>query len=716
MAISQVASDFSIAWPGHSEPLGVSYDGQGVNVAIWAEHAQAVDFCLIADDGSEQDIRLAEQTFHVFHGYVPGVRPGQRYGFRIYGPWDPSKGLRFNPAKLLVDPYARAITGDLQLVPAVFGSDLHDDHSMNGENSAPYVPHSVVVDSRFDWQDDQPPATVWSETVIYETHVKGFTATHPDIPQDLRGTYAGLAHPAAIKHLKDLGVTAVELLPVHHFVTEPHLSKDNLPNYWGYNSLGYFAPHAPYSASGSLGEQVDEFKSMVKALHAAGLEVILDVVYNHTCEGGADGMTLSLRGIDNTGYYRLDANDKSRYTDYTGCGNTLNVVEPHVLRLITDSLRYWVQEMHVDGFRFDLAAALARSFHDVDMLGSFMSTIAQDPVLRTVKLIAEPWDVGPGGYQVGEFPPQWTEWNGKFRDCLRDFWRNATGVGELGWRLTGSADLYTSEGRRPFASINFITCHDGFPLHDLVSFNDKHNEANLEGNRDGTNDNRSWNSGTEGETDDPQIMALRQRRVRAMLMSLLLSTGVPMLLGGDEIGRTQGGNNNAYCQDNQISWYDWQLTDDQQQLREFVAGLIQLRRAHPTLHQRTFFTGRADFPDEIEDLAWFSPAGHVMTAHEWNDPQTRVIGMYLSGDLKSRDTQGRAQQDESFFIIFNGGPHDIDFVLPHEPYAYSFTVVADAAQPTLPNPGQTYLAASSIPVPPLSAVALIAHRKDATHG
>ncbi len=686
MAISNIPVDLTVAWPGEMEPLGLTLTPEGANVALWAQDAEAVDLCLINDDGTERRIRLGESTFHVFHGFVPGLAQGQRYGFRVHGRWDPAHGYRFNPSQLLVDPYARAVDGHLVVNTAIFATQPGDDLSMNGEDSAPFVPISVAVRDEFDWGSDQHPRTSWGRTVIYETHVKGFTKLHPEVPEELRGTYAGMAHPAAIRHLTELGITAVELLPVHEFASETHLLEVGLTNYWGYNSLAYLAPHGAFSSAGSRGQQVTEFKQMVKALHEAGLEVILDVVYNHTCEGNQNGPTLSWRGIDNLGYYRVQAEDPRYYTDYTGCGNTLNVVQPHVIRLIMDSLRYWVQEMHVDGFRFDLASALARSFHDVDMLGSFMTTIAQDPVLREVKLIAEPWDVGPGGYQVGEFPPQWTEWNGKYRDCLRDFWRGEAAVGELGWRLSGSADLYTSEGRRPFASINFMTAHDGFPMHDLVTYNDKHNEANLEDNRDGTNDNRSWNSGVEGPTRDREILTLRGRRLRSMLTSLLLSTGVPMLLAGDEFGRTQGGNNNAYCQDNEISWIDWELAPWQQDLLGFVKAVLALRREHRTFRQRYFFTGRPSESGGADDLAWFSPSGGIMSAHEWNDGGTRSIGMYVSGELKGRTPDGEFHRDHSFLIMLNGGMADQQFHLPGPPYGQEYRLVLDSATSALAEP------------------------------
>ena len=551
------------------DPLGVTPDGHGgVNVAMWAEGAERIQLCLFDEAGAERRIDITHRVFNIFHGHVHDVPVGTRYGFRVYGPWDPNIGHRWNPNKLLIDPYARAIEGELRLDASIFGHVGTDDLAFNAADSADFVPRAIVVDSEFDWGADKFHHVPWGDTVIYEAHVKGLTKLHPGVPEHQRGTYAGVAHPVIIEHLKSLGVTAVELMPVHQFVNEIHLMETGLTNYWGYNSIGYFAPHAAYSSSGTRGEQVIEFKQMVKDLHAAGLEVILDVVYNHTAEGNEMGPTLSFRGIDNDDYYRL--RDSGRhYTDYPGTGNTLDISKPHVLQLVMDSLRYWVTEMHVDGFRFDLASALARSMHDVDMLGTFMSTIHQDPVLRRVKLIAEPWDVGPGGYQVGEFPSLWTEWNGKYRDCIRDFWRGATGIGEVGWRLTGSADLYASEGRRPFASINFITAHDGFTMNDLVSYESKHNEANLEGNRDGTNDNRSRNYGVEGPTSDPAINRVRQRQMRNLFATLALSTGVPMFTAGDEFGRTQQGNNNAYCQDNEISWLEWQLTKPQQDLLHF---------------------------------------------------------------------------------------------------------------------------------------------------
>jgi isoamylase len=666
-------------WPGRWSPLGAAFDGEGTNFALWAEGADGVTLCLFDDAGRERRLDLAESTFHVWHGYVPGVRPGQRYGYRVHGPWDPWRGARWNPAKLLLDPYARAVDGTVRYDGAVFGHQPGRDDTVRGTtDSAAHVPRSVVVHDDFDWGWDRRPDIAFSDSVVYELHVKGFTARHPAVPAALRGTYAGLAHPAAVDHLTRLGVTAVELLPVHHFVDEEHLVRAGLTDYWGYNSIGYFAPHAAYSSAGSRGGQVREFKEMVKALHAAGIEVILDVVYNHTAEGAETGPTLSFRGIDNEAYYRL-AEGGRRYTDYTGCGNTLDVRHPHVLRLIMDSLRYWVTEMHVDGFRFDLAAALARSLHDVDMLSSFLTVVAQDPVLTEVKLIAEPWDIGHGGYQVGEFPNQWTEWNDKYRDTVRDFWRGAGhGVRDLAYRLSGSSDLYQDDGRRPYASINFVTAHDGFTLRDLVSYNDKHNEANREGNRDGSPNNRSWNCGVEGETDDPGVIGLRQRQLRNFLATLLLSTGVPMLVAGDEMGRTQGGNNNAYCQDNEISWVDWDLPDKYADLLDFARAVLRLRRAHPVFRRRHFFEGRPHPDGGLKDLAWFAPDGVEMSDRAWYDPHLRTLGMYLSGTaMGGRGPQGERIVDDSFLLLLHGDGEGIDVRLPGVPWAPAYEVVLD---------------------------------------
>ncbi|WUQ09562.1 glycogen debranching protein GlgX [Streptomyces sp. NBC_00250] len=674
-------------------PLGarcrVGPDGvTGTNFALWAGGAEAVELCLFDPDGTERRLSLTELTHEIWHGFVPGIGAGQRYGYRVHGRWDPWTGARWNPAKLLLDPYARAVDGDFTLPPEVYGHvrdwpQQHVADTVRDErDSAPYVPKGVVVQDDDDWSDDRRPKTPWQDSVIYELHVKGFTKLHPGVPEHLRGTYAGLAHPAAVEHLVRLGVTAVELLPVHQFAHEDHLLRRGLRNHWGYNSIGYFAPHAGYSSSGTTGQQVGEFKRMVRALHAAGIEVILDVVYNHTAEAGELGPTLSLKGIDNRGYYRLQS-DARRYSDYTGCGNTLHVVQPQVLRLITDSLRYWVTEMGVDGFRFDLAAALARSMHDVDMLSPFLAVIAQDPVLRRVKLIAEPWDVGNGGYQVGAFPPLWTEWNDRYRDAVRDFWRGALpDVRDLGYRLSGSSDLYAWGGRRPYASVNFVTAHDGFTLRDLVTYERKHNEANGEGNRDGTHDNRSWNCGTEGETDDPDINALRLRQQRNLLTTLLLSTGVPMLVAGDEMGRTQGGNNNAYCQDNATGWLDWTLPDapGRAQLLALTRRLLALRHDHPVLRRRAFFSGRPQGTDGLRDLAWFTAEGTEMTEPDWYAP-TATLGLYLSGrDIPGRDERGEQITDDSFLAVLHAGPRPLDFRLPGPPWAETYELVVDTGR------------------------------------
>jgi len=678
------------------DPLGVTPDQHGgANVALWAQGATAVDLCMFDGQGREDRIPMTERVFNVFHAHLTDMPVGTHYGFRVDGEWNPLAGHRWNHNKLLLDPYARAIDGDFRLDPAVFGHVGSDDLTMSMTDSSPFVPRSVVVDDSFDWGDDRSPGTAWGDTVIYETHVRGITRRHASVPEHERGTYAGLAHPHVIEHLTTLGVTAIELLPVHHFVDETHLLEDGLTNYWGYNSLGYFAPHAAYSSLGSRGGQVTDFKRMVKALHAAGLEVILDVVYNHTAEGNQLGPMLSFRGIDNDDYYHL--RDGGRYyADYTGCGNTLDVSKPHVLQLVMDSLRYWVLEMHVDGFRFDLASALARSFHDVNMLGNFMTTIQQDPVLRRVKLIAEPWDVGPGGYQVGEFPPLWTEWNDKYRDSIRDFWRGDTGIGELGWRLSGSADLYGSEGRRPFASINFVTAHDGFTLRDLVSYNTKHNEANLEDNRDGTDNNRSWNCGIEGETDDPEVLALRQRQLRNLLGTLLLSTGVPMLAGGDEFGRTQGGNNNAYCQDNDISWYDWNWEPWQSDLKVFASDVLELRRLHSAFRQRYFLEGQPVHKGGPKDLAWFDATGSEVPDGHWHDPDARTLGMFLAGESHGVDGQGQHIRDQAFFIVVHAGADEVDVVLPSAPFASGYRLIVDTFTGQSTESGDTLDPASTV--------------------
>ena len=693
-------------------------DDEGVNVAVWTEDAHGVEMCVFSDDGVETRYSLDEQTFHVWHGYLPGVRPGDRYGFRVHGPWDPARGHRFNPAKLLVDPYARAVDGPLVDDDAIFGHVRGGDTGVRDErDSAPYVPKSVVVRDGFDWGEDRPPRVAWSDTIIYEAHVKGLTRRHPGVPEPLRGTYAGLAHPAALEHLIGLGVTAVELLPVHQFVTEPRLHQSGLSNYWGYSTLAYFAPHAGYSSSGSRGAQVGEFKAMVKALHEAGLELILDVVYNHTAEGDDHGPTLSFRGIGNAAYYKL-ANDRRRYADYTGTGNTLDLSHPHVLQLVMDSLRYWVQEMHVDGFRFDLASALARSLHDVDMLSGFLTTIQQDPVLSGVKLIAEPWDVGAGGYQVGEFPPLWSEWNDQYRDTVRDFWRGRSGgVRALGYRLSGSSDLYADDGRRPFSSVNFVTCHDGFTLRDLVTYERKRNEDNGEHNRDGSDDNRSWNHGVEGESADLQVLSSRRRTMRSMLATLLLSTGVPMITAGDEIGRTQDGNNNAYCQDNEVSWVDWALEPWQRDLLEFTRSLLELRRAHPVLRHRHFFEGRPAVPGGPKDLAWFAPDGSELTDDLWWSPGLHTLGMYLAGDaLQARNARGEPITDTSFLLLLHGAEHEAEFVLPAAPWAGKYQRLFDTADERprpahwMDSPGDVVVLAAR------SFVLLEAHREPLGRG
>ncbi len=664
-------------WPGRAAPLGATWDGEGTSFALFSASAEAVDLCLF-DGGRETRIPLEDRTAHVWHGYLPGVRPGQEYGYRVDGPHDPHAGQRHNPSKLLADPYARALTGGYRLDDAVFGTraDGVQDH----RDSAPFVPRSVVVHDDFDWGGDPRPGTPWADSVVYELHVKGFTARHPGVPEELRGTYAGLAHPAAVEHLVGLGVTAVELLPVHHFVSEPHLLRRGLTNHWGYNSLGYFAPHAGYSASGTHGEQVREFKAMVRALHEAGIEVLLDVVYNHTAEGDETGPTLSMRGIDNASYYRLLAEDRARYRDYTGCGNTLDVRSSHVLQLIMDSLRYWVTEMHVDGFRFDLASALARSMHDVDKLSSFLQVVHQDPVVSSVKLVAEPWDVGEGGYQVGEFPPLWSEWNDRYRDTVRDAWRGAAGgVRELAYRLSGSSDLYSSDGRSPQASVNFVTAHDGFTLRDLTTYDAKHNDANGEGGRDGESHNRSWSCGVEGETDDPAVNALRRRQARNVLTTLLLSSGVPMLTMGDEVRRTQAGNNNAYCQDGPLSWQPWEPAPDAEDLRTWTSALVALRRAHPVLRQRTFFLGRTG-ESGVKDLAWFGADGQELSDAQWFDPAQATLAMYLDGQgIRTRGPRGERVEDDTLLLVLHLGAEDEDVVLPGAPWASSYDVLLDTA-------------------------------------
>jgi glycogen operon protein len=670
-----MSEDLPRTRPGRPYPLGATWDGGGVNFALFSEHATAVALCFYAerDPGKEiRQIRIEQRTDQVWHVYVPGIRPGTLYAFRVNGPYEPRQGHRFNPAKALLDPYAKAIAGSLQWNDAFFGyrtGDPAGDVQPDDRDSAPYLPKCVVVDPTFDWEGDRPPLTRWSRTVIYEVHVKGFTRLHPEVPPELRGTYAGLAAPAAVRHLTELGVTAVELLPVHHSVTEKYQADRGLANYWGYNSIGFFCPDSRYSAGGHLGQQVDEFKQMVKTLHRAGIEVILDVVYNHTAEGNHLGPTLSFRGIDNEAYYRLSPEDQRYHVDYTGTGNTLNMRHPRTIQLMMDSLRYWVLDMHVDGFRFDLAAALARELHDVDRLSAFFDVIHQDPVISQVKLIAEPWDLGEGGYQVGNFPVGWAEWNGKYRDTIRRYWKGDAGqVAELAYRLTGSSDLYEMGGRRPYASVNFVTAHDGFTLADLVSYEAKHNLANGEDNRDGSDDNRSWNCGVEGPTRDPKIVALRERQMRNFLATLFLSQGIPMLLAGDEIGRTQRGNNNAYCQDNELSWLAWPPTETGRRLIDFTRRLIRLKHENPVFHRRTFFQGRRIQGSAVKDLAWLRPDGHEMTEEEWPDNQSRCLGLRLAGDaIEEVDDMGEPIVGDTFLILLNADHEPVPFVLPaHE--------------------------------------------------
>ncbi|HEV2060866.1 MAG TPA: glycogen debranching protein GlgX [Solirubrobacteraceae bacterium] len=674
-------------WPGRPFPLGPSWNGRGTNFSIFSEHAERVELCLFDADDNETRIELLDQTAHNWHCYLPGVRPGQRYGYRVHGPYDPECGKRFNPMKLLIDPYAKAIEGEIRWEAASTLPYIPDDSDTadleaDDEDDAEAIPKCLVIDPGFDWEGDELPATPWNQTVIYEAHVKGFTMLHPDVREDLRGTYGGLASKPAIAYLKELGVTAIELLPVHHNADEHFLVEKDLSNYWGYSSIGFLAPHADYAATGSTGEQVHEFKGMVKAMHKAGIEVILDVVYNHTAEGNHLGPMLAFKGIDNESYYRLMPNDPRFYMDFTGTGNSLNPVHPSVLRLIMDSLRYWVTECHVDGFRFDLASALARELYDVDRLSAFFDTIHQDPVLSQVKLIAEPWDVGPGGYQVGNFPVLWTEWNGIYRDTIRDFWRGKASAAEFASRLTGSSDLY-DDGRMPVASINFVTAHDGFTLADLVSYNDKHNEANLENNRDGTDDNRSWNHGVEGPTDDPQINALRERQQRNFLTTLLLSQGVPMLLGGDEFSRTQHGNNNAWCQDNEISWFHWDFDERAQRLHDFARRIIALRQAHPVFRRRHFLLGDSTAGTGLPDAWWFRTDGRRMTQRDWAS-NGHVIGLSLNGhEFPYVDARGQPIIDDSFLLLFNGHHEDVMFTLPSRRYGLEWALEVCTGDPAL---------------------------------
>ena len=698
-------------YPGKPYPLGASFDGGGVNFALYAENAEGVDLCLFQSPDSETEsvkIRMKENSHHVWHAYVPDLLPGQLYGYRVFGPYDPGRGHRFNPHKLLLDPYAKAISGTIKWHDALFGYVIghpDGDLSYSTVDSAPYIPKSVVVDQYFDWEDDKLPNVPYHKTIIYETQVKGFTKIHPDIPEEIRGTYAGLVHPVCIAYLKQLGITAIELMPVHHFIIDRHLKDNNLTNYWGYNTIGFFAPDVRYSSSGNLGQQVTEFKQMVKAFHKAGIEVILDVVYNHTGEGSQTGPTVSFRGIDNASYYRL-TNDRRFYMDYTGTGNTLNVMMPNVLRLIMDSLRYWIIEMHVDGFRFDLAATLARELHEVDRLGSFFDIIHQDPIISQVKLIAEPWDIGEGGYQVGKFPPGWAEWNGKYRDCIRDYWRGAeSGVGEFAFRFTGSPDLYEGDARHPTASINFITAHDGFTLNDLVAYNNKHNVANKEHNRDGENHNRSWNMGVEGPTDNEEINAFREKQKRNFLTTLFLSQGVPMLVAGDEWGRTQHGNNNAYCQDNEISWLDWAAADEK--LLDFTRKIIQFRNKHPVFRRRNWFIGQPVKGQGLEDIAWFLPEGTEMTEQNWNHDYAKSLGVYLNGlGIHSLGPRGEQVIDDSFYIIFNAFHETLEYTLPPKKYGKKWQVELTTADKK-PDSKIVFLAQDKMPVEGRSIIVLL---------
>ena len=688
-------------WPGDSYPLGATWDGDGVNFAVFSEHGERVDLCLFDEDGGETRFGLEEARAFVWNGYVPDIGPGQRYGFRVHGPYAPEQGHRFNPNKLLLDPHARAIDGDVDWGPEAFGYQLgSDDLTFSDGDDAAQIPKCVVIDPAFDWGSDRRLNTPWHETVIYETHVRGFTQAHPGVPPEIRGTYAGLAHPSAIEHLQLLGVTAVELMPVHHFVHPQHLLDKGLRNYWGYDSIGFLAPYSGYSASGGRGGQVTEFKEMVRTLHEAGIEVILDVVYNHTGEGNHLGPTLSFKGLDNDAYYRLVDEDPRYYFDVTGTGNSLNARHPEALRLIMDSLRYWATEMHVDGFRFDLAAALARQFHLVDRLSAFFDIVHQDPILSRMKLIAEPWDIGEGGYQVGNFPPLWSEWNGKYRDTMRDYWRGEDhSLADFAFRLTGSSDLYEDNGRRPFASINFITAHDGFTLNDLVSYNEKHNEANAEDNADGESDNRSWNHGVEGETDDPEVHLLRERQKRNFLATLALSQGVPMLLGGDEMGRTQRGNNNAYCQDNEISWFDWSLREENLSLLGWTRRLMQLRASHPVFRRRIWFQGRAIYGSEVTDIVWFDPAGTPMSEEQWNEGFAKSVGLFLNGDeLGMRDRRGQPITDDSFLLFFNASAESVGFCLPVGDYGDEWATVVDTNEPMLEEGERVYKAGEEVPV------------------
>jgi len=703
-------------WPGNPYPLGATWDGTGTNFALFSEVAERVELCLFEPGGAvltETKVDLTEVDGFVWHGYLPDTGPGQRYAYRVHGPYQPSDGDRCNPAKLLLDPYGKAVDGQVRWNEAMFGYRFSDPGAVNTDDSAPFMPLNVVINPFFDWGDDRAPRIPYHETVIYEAHVRGLTLRHPAVGEAERGTYSGLAHPAVIEHLTGLGVTAVELMPIHQFVPERDLVDRGLTNYWGYNTIAFLAPHGGYAASQRPGGQVAEFKAMVKALHAAGIEVILDVVYNHTAEGDHRGPTLSFRGIDNAAYYQLNGEDRQYYLDYTGCGNSLNVRSPHALQLIMDSLRYWVTDMRVDGFRFDLASALARELHEVNRLAAFFDLVQQDPVVSQVKLIAEPWDVGEGGYQVGNFPPLWSEWNGQYRDITRDFWRGRPAIlPEFASRLAGSSDLYETSGRRPFASVNFVTCHDGFTLADLVSYNDKHNDANGEHNADGSDDNRSWNCGAEGPTSDEEVLALRARQQRNFLATLFISQGVPMLLAGDEFGRTQGGNNNAYCQDNEVSWVDWRLADSQAELLRFTRALAALRREHPVFRRRRFFRGRGDASGHLADVVWLTNAGREMTDQDWRRPDMFAMAVFLNGDaITEPGPHGEPVRDDSFLLFLNTHYEPVNFTVPEAVYGKSWSVALDTAdgssagagaEPTATGPGP----GEEVPLAPRSMVVL----------
>jgi glycogen operon protein len=698
-------------WPGQPFPLGATWDGGGTNFSIFTENGEGAELCLYDDEGNETRIEITECTALNYHCYLPGVGPGQRYGFRVRGPYAPEQGHRFNPEKLLIDPYAKSIEGQVDweqgsVMPYVPTGEDDADLEPDDEDDDAAIPKSVVVDQDFDWSGDRPLRIPWADTIIYETHVKGFTKLNPEVREDLRGTYAGLASEPALAYLKELGITAVELLPVHHISDEEFLAEHGLHNYWGYSTIGYLAPHSEYAATGRLGEQVREFKGMVKALHGAGIEVILDVVYNHTAEGNHLGPMLSFKGADNCSYYRLMPGDLRHYMDFTGTGNSLNPVHPSVLRLIMDSLRYWAVECHVDGFRFDLASALAREFYDVDRLSAFFDVIHQDPVLSQVKLIAEPWDVGPGGYQVGNFPVLWSEWNGMYRDTMRDFWRVHASAGDFAERLTASSDLYKDDGRDPFASINFITAHDGFTLADLVSYEHKHNEANLEDNQDGTDDNRAWNCGVEGPTDDAGVLALRARQQRNFLTTLLLSLGTPMLLGGDELGRTQHGNNNAWCQDNEISWYDWSPDPARDELHQFTRRLIALRREHPVFRRERFLAGRETMGSGLPDSWWFRTDGRKMTRRDWQSGEP-VLGLFLNGEeIPTPGPRGEDIEDDSFVLLFNAHDEDRTFVLPWPRFGARWALELSTADPGAQPGAGVYGARTEITLAARSVVVL----------